>query len=34
VCFNPGSEYSEGVLRGALVVLGPDQVVSCQLVAA
>jgi Icc-related predicted phosphoesterase len=34
VCFNPGSEYSEGVLRGALVVLEPDQVVSCQLVAA
>ena len=34
VCFNPGSEYSEGVLRGALVVLEADQVVSCQLVAA
>jgi Icc-related predicted phosphoesterase len=34
VCFNPGSEYSEGVLRGALVVLEPDRVVSCQLVAA
>jgi Icc-related predicted phosphoesterase len=34
VCFNPGSEYSEGVLRGALVVLAPDQVLSCQLVAA
>jgi Icc-related predicted phosphoesterase len=34
VCFNPGSEYSEGVLRGALVVLEPDQVLSCQLVAA
>lgn len=34
VCFNPGSEYSEGVLRGALVVLEPNQVVSCQLVAA
>lgn len=34
VCFNPGSEYGEGVLRGALVVLEPDQVLSCQLVAA
>jgi Icc-related predicted phosphoesterase len=34
VCFNPGSEYSEGVLRGALIVLEPNQVVSCQLVAA
>jgi Icc-related predicted phosphoesterase len=34
VCFNPGSEYSEGVLRGALVVLEPSRVVSCQLVAA
>jgi Icc-related predicted phosphoesterase len=34
LCFNPGSEYSEGVLRGALVVLEPDRVVSCQLVAA
>ncbi|MBO0839190.1 MAG: metallophosphoesterase, partial [Actinobacteria bacterium] len=34
VVFNPGSEYSEGVLRGALVVLEADRVVSCQLVAA
>ncbi|HEY4028197.1 MAG TPA: metallophosphoesterase [Candidatus Dormibacteraeota bacterium] len=34
LCFNPGSEYSEGVLRGALVVLEQDRVVSCQLVAA
>jgi Icc-related predicted phosphoesterase len=34
LCFNPGSEYSEGVLRGALVVLEPSRVVSCQLVAA
>jgi Icc-related predicted phosphoesterase len=34
LCFNPGSEYSEGVLRGAVVVLEPDRVVSCQLVAA
>ena len=34
VCFNPGSEYSEGVLRGAVVVLEPDRVLSCQLVAA
>jgi Icc-related predicted phosphoesterase len=32
--FNPGSEYSEGVLRGAVVVLEPERVVSCQLVAA
>jgi uncharacterized protein len=34
VCFNPGSEYGKGVLRGALVILEPDRVVSCQLVAA
>ena len=34
LCFNPGSEYGEGVLRGAIVVLEPDRVVSCQLVAA
>jgi len=34
LCFNPGSEYSEGGLGGALVVLEPDRVVSCQLVAA
>lgn len=34
VCFNPGSEYSEGLLRGALVVLGADSVVGCQLVTA
>jgi Icc-related predicted phosphoesterase len=32
--FNPGSEYSEGVLRGAIVVLEAERVVSCQLVAA
>lgn len=32
LCINPGSEYSEGVLRGALVQLGPDRVESWQLV--
>jgi len=34
LCFNPGSEYSEGILRGALVVLDRDKVRGCQLVAA
>lgn len=32
LCINPGSEYSEGVLRGALVQLGRDGVESWQLV--
>jgi Icc-related predicted phosphoesterase len=31
--FNPGSEYSEGVLRGVLVTLAPDAVVGHQFVS-
>ncbi|MEW6080982.1 MAG: metallophosphoesterase, partial [Bacillota bacterium] len=31
VCLNPGSEYAEGFLRGALVTLRGGKVVSCQL---
>lgn len=31
LCLNPGSDYGEGVLRGALVRLGPDGVVNYQL---
>lgn len=34
VCINPGSEYSEGVLRGALVTLAPKKVLGYQLVSA
>jgi uncharacterized protein len=34
VCLNPGSEYSEGVLRGALVTLERSKVKSYQLVRA
>jgi uncharacterized protein len=34
LCINAGSEYSEGVLRGALITLGPDHVKSHQLVQA
>ncbi len=33
VSVNPGSEYGEGVLRGCLLALGPDQVRSHQLTA-
>lgn len=33
LCVNPGSEYTEGVLRGALIRIAPDHVVSHQLVA-
>ena len=32
ICINPGSEYSEGILRGALVQLGDKGVESWQLV--
>jgi Icc-related predicted phosphoesterase len=31
LCINPGSEYSEGILRGALVTIGKDKVVSHML---
>lgn len=31
VAVNPGSEYGEGLLRGALVTLGPDKVETVQL---
>ncbi len=34
LCLNPGSEYSEGVLHGALITLGKDKVVGHQLVTA
>jgi Icc-related predicted phosphoesterase len=30
-CINPGSEYSNGVLRGAIVVLSGEKVKTCQL---
>jgi Icc-related predicted phosphoesterase len=33
VCVNPGSEYTEGVLSGAIVELGDEQVLTTQLVA-
>jgi uncharacterized protein len=32
-CINPGSEYTSGILRGALVGLAPDEVVTHQLVS-
>src|SRR2546426_11871 len=31
LCVNPGSEYGEGVLRGALITLNDDKIESCQL---
>ncbi|WP_219930672.1 metallophosphoesterase family protein [Sulfoacidibacillus thermotolerans] len=34
LCLNPGSEYSEGILHGALVSLTRDKVVGYQLVTA
>ncbi|MDI3257003.1 MAG: hypothetical protein QJR01_04670 [Kyrpidia sp.] len=34
LCVNPGSEYSEGVLHGAIVNLGKDRVAGYQLVTA
>ena len=33
ICINPGSEYTEGVLNGALLELAPGRVVSHQLVS-
>jgi len=30
-CVNPGSEYGEGILRGAIIVLGKGQVMNYQL---
>jgi Icc-related predicted phosphoesterase len=33
LCVNPGSEYSEGVLAGSIIVLGDGQVVSHQFVS-
>ena len=32
VCVNPGSEYTEGVLKGVLIRLQPDRVKSVQFV--
>lgn len=34
LCLNPGSEYSEGILHGALVSLTKDKVVGHQLITA
>lgn len=34
LCLNPGSEYSEGILHGALITLGRDKVAGYQLVTA
>lgn len=34
VCLNPGSEYNAGVLRGVIVRVGSDSVISHQFVAA
>jgi len=31
LCINPGSEYSEGILRGVIVNLAKDKVLSYQL---
>jgi Icc-related predicted phosphoesterase len=33
LCLNPGSAYTAGVLNGAIVVLGPDRVISHQFVS-
>lgn len=33
VCLNPGSEYGDGILNGAIVELAPDMVLSRQLVS-
>jgi len=33
LCINPGSEYQEGILEGAIIELGPNGVISHQLVA-
>jgi Icc-related predicted phosphoesterase len=33
LCINPGSEYSEGILHGALVTIGKDRVLSHMLVS-
>jgi Icc-related predicted phosphoesterase len=33
LCLNPGSDYTEGILRGALVTLSPDQVEHFELVS-
>lgn len=33
LCINPGSEYGEGILRGAIVTLGRDKVEGYQLTA-
>ena len=33
LCLNPGSDYTEGILRGALVTLGPDKVEQFELVS-
>jgi len=31
LCINPGSEYGEGIIRGAIVDLAKDKVLSYQL---
>jgi len=33
LCVNPGSEYTEGVLNGSIIELGPTEVISHQFVA-
>jgi uncharacterized protein len=33
ICINPGSEYTEGILNGALLKLAPGRVISHQLVS-
>lgn len=33
MCINPGSEYTEGILRGALITLNKDKIASYQLIS-
>jgi Icc-related predicted phosphoesterase len=33
VCLNPGSEYSEGILRGALINISKGKLLSYQFVS-
>jgi Icc-related predicted phosphoesterase len=33
LCLNPGSEYGEGILRGVIVTLTPEKVLSYQFVS-
>jgi Icc-related predicted phosphoesterase len=32
LCVNPGSEYTEGVLRGAVLRIAPDRILDMQFV--